>query len=994
MPITIPFSDLIDLEVIIERHHGDEATLSDDTIYLVNIDPDSEDFGEAVRFDVGQGHFPLTLEDVDGYWGGDARGDTISLLFDEHDEDLNGNGVLDQGEDTDLDGVLDTPNYLPGVEGTIKTLSLSERARALMTFYERETDTLILRPLRPLRQRTRYAVVVTQRLTAGGEPVGSPYAGINHNYHSDALAPLEGLLRASPDTFGDLTLSDVAFAWTFTTGTIEEELKVVREGLYGHGVQAHLAEAFPAELDEVHELWSDGPQHAFESVYTLSGETFSELLPLAVQAGLVGGNGSSYELMLASTAYVDYHVFGTFISPQLYERTDKAGNHLGWDEMVWPPDVSIKAAPARPERVTFWMTVPRKEVSARGEGKPAPLVILGHGYTSNKSELIEYHGAFASRGLATLCMDNASHGVDLSDLERKGLEQLLSPYGAAPFGEALTDNRAMDHDGNGSEDSGADFWTSYAFHTRDVVRQTAVDYMQLIRILRSYDGEKTWTLGPGDIAGDFDGDGRVDIGGSAPLTMTGASLGGIMAAVMAGIEPELSATVPIAGGAGLSDIGNRSLQGGVRESVQLRLMGPLYVGERREDGGVDVMSVVPRLNRTARIPVATIPPSVALKAGDSLLVENLDNGEYDCALVLPDPEDARNGIFRLGVASDILRDAPQRHRITVWPGLVFDASKRDEEKQRACALLEDAPEPKHMIDAFEFDTEFFFRGRALSFAQGDPLSPLAEGLGLHRARPALRRFMSFAQMILDPGDPATYAQHVHSGEMRFSDGSVVETSMVVLNTIGDMNVPVSTGANIGRAAGFIDHVTPIESWGGRTLAQVLVDTSVLEAVDSVGHYTSPDGQGVLFDPEDLSDSAAQGDFDWSLANGPGPISYNVPLPRGEDGYWVPRLSPPLRDYAIFPDPVGGYSGTFFPFIKPRGQHGPDSPGYHKDIQTEWCVEETEDPTLCESTAWYDNGAMISGIVGRYLASGGTEFPVEACFSAYSCEDEPTPPAPR
>ena len=49
-----------------------------------------------------------------------------------------------------------------------------------------------------------------------------------------------------------------------------------------------------------------------------------------------------------------------------------------------------------------------------------------------------------------------------------------------------------------------------------VVRQTAVDYMQLIRILRSFDGKKTWDLdvnldGEPDLAGDFDGDGFVDL---------------------------------------------------------------------------------------------------------------------------------------------------------------------------------------------------------------------------------------------------------------------------------------------------------------------------------------------------------------------------------------------------------------------------------------------------------------------------------------------------
>ena len=41
---------------------------------------------------------------------------------------------------------------------------LAARADALMTFYESETNTLIARPVEPLRERTTYAVVVTRRL--------------------------------------------------------------------------------------------------------------------------------------------------------------------------------------------------------------------------------------------------------------------------------------------------------------------------------------------------------------------------------------------------------------------------------------------------------------------------------------------------------------------------------------------------------------------------------------------------------------------------------------------------------------------------------------------------------------------------------------------------------------------------------------------------------------------------------------------------------------
>ena len=44
---------------------------------------------------------------------------------------------------------------------------------------------------------------------------------------------------------------------------------------------------------------------------------------------------------------------------------------LPLDQQVWPYDIDAKAAPACPEKITFWLTVPRKEVSARAEGKPA-----------------------------------------------------------------------------------------------------------------------------------------------------------------------------------------------------------------------------------------------------------------------------------------------------------------------------------------------------------------------------------------------------------------------------------------------------------------------------------------------------------------------------------------------------------------------------------------------------------------------------------------------
>ena len=271
--------------------------------------------------------------------------------------------------------------------------------------------------------------------------------------------------------------------------------------------------------------------------------------------------------------------------------------------------------------------------------------------------------------------------------------------------KALVRNRSWDQNLDGIEDSGADFWTAYTFHTRDVVRQTAVDYMQLIRVMRSWDGKQLWKAdinGNGladDIAGDLDGDGTVDVGGpDANYNMTGASLGGIMSAVVGGLEPHLNATVPIAGGGGLTDVGVRSIQGGVKEAVTLRVMGPIYVAKPSGKAGeaVRIDTIVPNLNKTAEVHVTSVPADVAaqLKVGDTVRVDNLDNDEYDCARLIKDASAGACGgdadvkrcwTFRVRRVSGEplrrrLRRRPeaQRHVLRFFKGDAFVSGEQDE----------------------------------------------------------------------------------------------------------------------------------------------------------------------------------------------------------------------------------------------------------------------------------------------------------------------------
>ncbi len=1008
-PITVPFDGPIDIDVVIDRHHLDDYAFANDAVYVIDVTPGSPTYGKPSALDLGNGNFPQVLEKMDAFWESDARGDTISLLFEEHDEDLNGDGVLDPGEDTDLDGALDVPNYTPAGLALLRDrqkkgeeLSLAERADATMGFYERDTNTLIMRALQPLRERTTYAVVITRRLVdTAGKPVGSPFPWIHHLGQTDALRPLEKIFANSAD-FGGLKLTDVAFTWSFTTGTMYQDVKAVRDGLYGHGTQKHLGEDFPPDLVKLHGLHSGDPKHAWENAYRVSSESFGTVVQLLELSGLVSLGGKEQKSRYQDALrYVDYHVVGTYNTPMLFGRTGADGDVLGYNDQSWPADMERVPATAEAEAVTFWMSVPRKDavVDAQGKmansGKPWGVVILGHGYTGSKTEMLTFHAYFAEMGLAVVAIDNVSHGFTLSADEEVLLADVLDGFGIGPFAAALTSNRSTDQNADGMEDSGADFWTAYTFHTRDVVRQTLVDYMQLIRVLRSWDGSKLWAFdvnGNGkadDIAGDFDGDGTVDVGGAdMPITMTGGSLGGIMAAMVGGAEPQVAAVAPIAGGGGLGDVGIRSIQGGVKEAVELRVMGPLYVGFPDSGSGeIAIRAVVPNLNDTGRVEVArlTMAQVEGLEPGDSVLVENLTNGESDCALLLADKS------FRVAIASSIDRDHPERHRLRFFKGNAFQLGVVDPTRHRACKLRDDVGDAVAVVDQFGVDVDFHFRSEPLSFQKGEPLAPIAEGLGLHRGRPELRRFIGFAQLVLDQGDPAVWSRHFLSGEMTYATGETVATHALVVNTVGDMNVPVNTGASIGRAAGLLDFNTPIAEWGGRTVNQVVIDSYVLEAVDTVKRFTNGAGAGVLFDPEDLSESATP----TALPPLGEKIAYTTPFHVGKDGYDVPRLSPPLHTHAVGDDGHGGVSGTFFPYVQPYGQHGFWEPGAHTDKQHAACKAASPDAKICDETVFFDHGSMLIHTLGFYLRDAGTKpLRFDACQVNFSCADVAAPPEVR
>lgn len=915
--ITVGFEKPLDLHNIIARHVGDDYASHDDAVLLLDITPDSPTYCQATPLDLGEGNFPLTLE-RQNYFFNDSHNDGEQLVFEDREEDVNHNGQLDLGEDIDGDGVLDHPNTLyPGLS-----------RRDVVPFYEKETNTLIVKPVMPLRETTTYAVVLTNRLVdEDGRPIRSPFDYINHTAQTKQLEPMLSCLPR----FG-LARDEVAFAWAYTTQSITREHKAIRDGLYGHGTMAWLHEKFPPEVVELFSLRGATPGSQV-NVRIVPGDVFrSAAVDLLKNLANRTTLNAEEQGIVDSHAYIDFHVVFSFESPQFFRREGPDGKPLKFFEQLFEVNATTGAAFTRPEKVIAWLTVPKNR---RG---PAPLTILGHGYTGNKLDPLYYGGYFAKVGLASVGMENVSHGLELNSTEVLLAKGLLDSKGLQGMGRAIIDNhRAFDQNGDGIPDSGADFWTAYIGHTRDVVRQTAIDYAQLIRVIRSFNGAKTWRYdgngdGADDLAGDFDGDGVIDVGGSAPITMTGGSLGGIMSAFMAGTEPQLEASVPVSGGAGLPDIGVRSTQGGVVEAVNLRMFGPLLVtcgaaSTRRlctSTPPLDFYQMLPDTNSLGFVRLGAVPGEI--NDGDTAVLHNLKTNEMRCFRVNAD------GLLRAAISSD----TGDQWRLELYPGALPPVPKI------GCEIPSDAT-PRWAFDALTAEVPF----QGVVHPVGEPLTALGDGYGLRRQTPEMRRFMGLAQLIIERGDPVNWVPYAERWNLDYATGERVRTRMLVVNTVGDPAVPVATGSALARAAGFLEFKEKDARWG-KTPNRVLIDNGTLEGTERFYGHLNSLNQNVHVDVENFA--AISGD---------------------DDKFEVPRLNPPLR-LVKKSERLGGYSGVLYPMISPRGRHGFGLPN-------------SSDP--------FDTGAFMVNLVGRYLSTNGEAFALEPCLAKSACAWLPQAPPP-
>jgi hypothetical protein len=228
-------------------------------------------------------------------------------------------------------------------------------------------------------------------------------------------------------------------------------------------------------------------------------------------------------LFLPLLAGVGTIAFGSYESPD-YENAAKV-----------IPTVGTRTGKPRPQgtnNIQFSLFLPTGSQPSGGW----PVAIMGHGFTDWKNGAPPVlAGTLAQNGIATIAINVVGHGggpLGTYTVNRASLPPVTLPLGG----------RGIDQDGNGSIDATegvSAVGANALIGSRDGLRQTTIDLMQLVKVLKS--------------GVDVDADGADDLSASR-IYYAGQSFGGIYGTQLLGLERDIRAGVPNVPGGPISEI--------------------------------------------------------------------------------------------------------------------------------------------------------------------------------------------------------------------------------------------------------------------------------------------------------------------------------------------------------------------------------------------------------------------------------------------------------
>jgi hypothetical protein len=759
------------------------ATVNKNTVFVINIDKNSPDFGNPVQLSFGTGLFPAKMRNFS--------------MFD-NDPNMLYDNILFPFNVSENEYSKDTlePYYIP------------DEKEGIYTIY--------LRPLLPLEEGTKYAVVLTPLITdLDDNPIQSPFPHTNHILQTEDLLTL---VEGTPSIMNKLNLDNnqIAFAWSFTTQSITKDLYTIRQGFDGNGILSYLNTNFLPIFNRINELGAGCSEQP--SVYVIKAEDFSNGLKnfLNQFADLID-LGDFPLATLLDFSYVDYFVFGSYKSPSFIK------NSGGFFQI----DYSTGNANVIPDKVTFFATIPKQTEKYRA---PFPVMLFGHGNSESRIDVFAMANRLAQFGIAGISIDAVGHGPSdyLSPIcaSEEGLKSLLEEFGdelpisgdldtimpafiillVEPLADGLCINvdlsnpnnwrnilkeftangliysltcegRARDVDGDGTLDSGEDFFIYDPFVSRDNVRQTIVDQMQLVRILKHLgrDINGNGKIDPEE--GDFNLDGIADIGGeNNPVFYSGQSLGGILGSVLTAVEPNITRSVLNVPGGTLTDIMTKSTLRGVTMRIFRKVTGPVITSVP-EDGMLSLY-----FNDDSK-PFDALEPIIMKNY--QILLKNINKGLERTTTAGAD------GRFWINIPAD-------------------------EGENLELTAIDDSGE--------------------IIIKKTITVDAKHSGMGYTRNTWAFRNMIDMSQMAMDAGDPLNYAIHYNNikrktGQNEYFENRTLpdypEKGVLIQPYAADTTVPVSTGIALAFEAGLIDY---------DKLLEFISNGSIVGLIDNYKNY--------------------------------------------------------------------------------------------------------------------------------------------------------------
>lgn len=419
--------------------------------------------------------------------------------------------------DIDPASVSSSTVWLVNLGDTLTGQGFGEKVGINQVVWDPASKTLAFESDELLEEHSRYVLVITDGVRdAKGKPIeAGAYGRFRHDLnfgqsrdreladYRKSLLDGEHAARAPKQRIVALSL--------FTTQSTTADLEKIRN---------QIKRSKPAPVDFMIGNSAAGPVRAVFPTASLQGIQFVR------QTGSAPAFTPSF-LPTPALGVVPGSVgriaYGRFSSPD-YQTADKFIPATG--------TLSGQPQPQGSNALTVQMFLPSSPRPAGGW----PVMIFGHGFTDSM------YGApwtvasvLASQGIATVSINVVGHGGGAL-----GTLNVL-PIGAGPV-VVPAGGRGFDQDGNGTIDTTEGVNAApprSIIGSRDGLRQTVVDLMQLVRQI--------------EVGIDVDGDGSVDLD-AGRIYYAGQSFGGIYGTIFMGVESNLRAGVLNVPGGSITEV--------------------------------------------------------------------------------------------------------------------------------------------------------------------------------------------------------------------------------------------------------------------------------------------------------------------------------------------------------------------------------------------------------------------------------------------------------